>query len=69
VLTTDVYSGFTPSVSGSTTTALYHRTFFIKTGKSAGQYIDDARLTASVQVKLTADKRSNFFREHEEADE
>lgn len=32
------------------------------TGKTAGQTIDDATLTASVQGKLTADKLSNFSR-------
>ena len=32
------------------------------TGKTAGQNIDDATLTASVQAKLTGDKMSNFSR-------
>lgn len=32
------------------------------TGKTAGQTIDDATLTASVQAKLTGDKLSNFSR-------
>jgi hyperosmotically inducible protein len=32
------------------------------TGKTTGQTIDDATLTASVQGKLTADKLSNFSR-------
>ena len=32
------------------------------TGKTTSQTIDDARLTASVQGKLTADKLSNFSR-------
>jgi hyperosmotically inducible periplasmic protein len=32
------------------------------TGKTAGQNIDDATLTASVQAKLTGDKLSNFSR-------
>lgn len=32
------------------------------TGKTAGQNIDDASVTASVQGKLTADKLSNFSR-------
>ncbi len=32
------------------------------TGKTAGQTIDDASVTASVQGKLTADKLSNFSR-------
>jgi len=32
------------------------------TGKTAGQNIDDAALTASVQAKLTKDKLSNFSR-------
>ena len=32
------------------------------TGKTAGQSIDDASMTASVQGKLTADKLSNFSR-------
>jgi hyperosmotically inducible periplasmic protein len=32
------------------------------TGKTAGQNIDDATLTASVQTKLTGDKLSNFSR-------
>ena len=32
------------------------------TGKTAGQTIDDATLTASVQTKLTGDKLSNFSR-------
>ena len=31
-------------------------------GKTAGQTIDDATVTASVQVKLTGDKASNFSR-------
>ena len=30
------------------------------TGKTAGQTIDDATITASVQGKLTGDKLSNF---------
>lgn len=32
------------------------------TGKTTGQTIDDATVTASVQGKLTADKLSNFAR-------
>ena len=32
------------------------------TGKTAGQTIDDASITASVQGKLTGDKLSNFTR-------
>jgi hyperosmotically inducible protein len=32
------------------------------TGKTTGQTIDDATLTASVQAKLTSDKLSNFSR-------
>ncbi|NWF74910.1 MAG: BON domain-containing protein [Nitrospirae bacterium] len=32
------------------------------TGKTAGQSIDDASVTASVQGKLTADRLSNFSR-------
>ena len=32
------------------------------TGKTTGQTIDDATLTASVQTKLTGDKLSNFSR-------
>jgi osmotically-inducible protein OsmY len=32
------------------------------TGKTMGQNIDDATLTASVQAKLTDDKLSNFSR-------
>jgi len=32
------------------------------TGKTTGQTIDDASVTASVQGKLTADKLSNFSR-------
>lgn len=32
------------------------------TGKTAGQNIDDATITASVQKKLTGDKLSNFTR-------
>ena len=32
------------------------------TGKTTGQTIDDATMTASVQGKLTADKLSNFAR-------
>jgi hyperosmotically inducible periplasmic protein len=32
------------------------------TGKTTGQTIDDATMTASVQGKLTADKPSNFSR-------
>lgn len=32
------------------------------TGKSTGQTIDDAAITASVQGKLTGDKLSNFAR-------
>jgi len=32
------------------------------TGKTAGQTIDDATITASVQAKLTGDKASNFSR-------
>jgi len=32
------------------------------TGKTAGQTVDDATITASVQGKLTADKMSNFSR-------
>ena len=32
------------------------------TGKTTGQTIDDAAVTASVQGKLTADKLSNFSR-------
>jgi len=32
------------------------------TGKTAGQNVDDATVTASVQGKLTADKLSNFSR-------
>jgi hyperosmotically inducible protein len=32
------------------------------TGKTTGQTIDDATLTASVQAKLTGDKLSNFSR-------
>jgi len=32
------------------------------TGKTAGQNIDDATMTASIQGKLTADKLSNFSR-------
>ena len=32
------------------------------TGKTAGQTIDDATMTASVQGKLTSDKASNFSR-------
>jgi osmotically-inducible protein OsmY len=32
------------------------------TGKTTGQTIDDATITASVQGKLTADKASNFSR-------
>lgn len=32
------------------------------TGKTAGQNIDDATMSASVQGKLTSDKASNFTR-------
>jgi hyperosmotically inducible protein len=32
------------------------------TGKTTGQTIDDATMTASIQGKLTADKLSNFSR-------
>jgi len=32
------------------------------TGKTTGQTIDDATVTASVQAKLTGDKLSNFSR-------
>ena len=32
------------------------------TGKTTGQTIDDATITASVQGKLTSDKASNFSR-------
>ena len=32
------------------------------TGKTAGQNIDDATLTATVQAKLTGDKLANFSR-------
>lgn len=32
------------------------------TGKTAGQTVDDASITAAVQGKLTADKLSNFSR-------
>lgn len=32
------------------------------TGKTAGQTIDDASITASVQKRLTSDKLSNFAR-------
>jgi osmotically-inducible protein OsmY len=32
------------------------------TGKTTGQTIDDATITASVQAKLTGDKLSNFTR-------
>ena len=32
------------------------------TGKTAGQTIDDATVTTSVQAKLTGDKASNFSR-------
>jgi len=32
------------------------------TGKTSGQTIDDATITASVQGKLTSDKLSNFAR-------
>ncbi len=32
------------------------------TGRTTGQTIDDATITASVQGKLTADKASNFSR-------
>ena len=32
------------------------------TGKTAGQNIDDATVTASVQSKLTSDRLSNFSR-------
>ena len=32
------------------------------TGKTTGQTIDDATLTASVQAKLTGDRLSNFSR-------
>ena len=32
------------------------------TGKTAGQTVDDATMTASIQGKLTADKLSNFSR-------
>ena len=32
------------------------------TGKTAGQSIDDATITASVQSKLTSDRLSNFSR-------
>lgn len=31
-------------------------------GQSAGEYIDDATITASVKAKLTADKAVNFAR-------
>jgi hyperosmotically inducible protein len=38
------------------------------TGKTAGQNIDDAMLTASVQGKLTGDKLSNFSRVNVDTD-
>lgn len=38
------------------------------TGKTTGQTIDDAAITASVQEKLTGDKLSNFARINVDAD-
>ena len=32
------------------------------TGQTAGQYVDDSTITASVKAKLTADKVANFTR-------
>ena len=32
------------------------------TGQTAGQYVDDSTITASVKAKLTADKAANFTR-------
>jgi osmotically-inducible protein OsmY len=32
------------------------------TGQSAGQYIDDSTITASVKAKLVADRAANFTR-------
>ena len=32
------------------------------TGKTAGESMDDTKITASVQAKLTSDKASNFTR-------
>lgn len=39
------------------------------TGKTAGQTIDDASITASVQKKLTSDKLSNFARINVDTDQ
>ena len=32
------------------------------TGQTAGQYVDDSKITASVKAKLVADKGANFTR-------
>jgi osmotically-inducible protein OsmY len=32
------------------------------TGQTAGQYVDDSTITASVKAKLTAEKAANFTR-------
>lgn len=32
------------------------------TGQTAGRYVDDSTITASVKAKLTADKAANFTR-------
>jgi len=32
------------------------------TGQTAGQYVDDSTITASVKAKLTAEKLANFTR-------
>ena len=32
------------------------------TGETAGQYVDDSTITASVKAKLTADRIANFTR-------
>ena len=39
------------------------------TGKTTGQTIDDASITASVQRKLTSDKLSNFVRINVDTDQ
>lgn len=39
------------------------------TGKTTGQTIDDASITASVQKKLTSDKLSNFVRINVDTDQ
>jgi osmotically-inducible protein OsmY len=43
---------FLMSITGCTST----------TGQTAGQYVDDSTITASVKAKLVADKLANFTR-------